>query len=235
MGFSSKGVKKYSLGCEDIDMKINCPHAIVSNIGTGLGLRRRINKLYVCLQVCKAILFNKLFGLEHVVILIRKVNKYSAKSILSHFGARVGEDCDIESGIIFHNVKENFAHLIIEDKCHIGKDVLLDLAAPIILHSRTTVSMRTTIITHIDTGHSQLGDDVYIPSASNVEIGPDVYIGSGAIILAGVRIGSGSVIGAGALVNRDIPNGVMAAGVPARVIKKLDSNFNNQSSNSHIN
>lgn len=56
-----------------------------------------------------------------------------------------------------------------------------------------------------------------------VEIGEDVWIGGGAIVLPGVRIGDRSVIGAGSVVARDIPPGVLAAGNPCRVIRTLDS------------
>ncbi len=52
-----------------------------------------------------------------------------------------------------------------------------------------------------------------------VEIGSDVWVGGGAIILPGVRIGSKAVIGAGSVVTRDIPEGVFAAGNPCRVIR----------------
>jgi maltose O-acetyltransferase len=54
-----------------------------------------------------------------------------------------------------------------------------------------------------------------------VEIGSDVWVGGGAIILPGVRIGSRSVIGAGSVVTREIPEGVFAAGNPCRVIREL--------------
>jgi maltose O-acetyltransferase len=54
-----------------------------------------------------------------------------------------------------------------------------------------------------------------------VEIGSDVWVGGGAIILPGVRIGSRSVIGAGSVVTRDIPDGVFAAGNPCRVIREI--------------
>jgi maltose O-acetyltransferase len=55
-----------------------------------------------------------------------------------------------------------------------------------------------------------------------VEIGSDVWVGGGALILPGVRIGSRSVIGAGSVVNRDVPEGVLAAGNPCRVIRSVD-------------
>ncbi len=54
-----------------------------------------------------------------------------------------------------------------------------------------------------------------------VEIGSDVWVGGGALILPGVRIGSRTVIGAGSVVTRDIPEGVFAAGNPCRVIREI--------------
>ena len=54
-----------------------------------------------------------------------------------------------------------------------------------------------------------------------IEIGDDVWVGGGALILAGVRIGSRSIIGAGSVVTRDVPAGVFAAGNPCRVIREL--------------
>ncbi len=54
-----------------------------------------------------------------------------------------------------------------------------------------------------------------------VSIGSDVWIGGGALILAGVTIGDRTVIGAGSVVTRDIPAGVFAAGNPCRVIRQV--------------
>ena len=55
-----------------------------------------------------------------------------------------------------------------------------------------------------------------------VEIGADVWVGGGAIILPGVRIGARSVIGAGSVVTRDVPEDVFAAGNPCRVIRRIE-------------
>lgn len=59
-----------------------------------------------------------------------------------------------------------------------------------------------------------------------IVIGNDVWIGAHATILKGVRIGDGAVIGAGSLVNKDIPQGAIAAGNPARVIKYREEEKN---------
>ncbi len=57
--------------------------------------------------------------------------------------------------------------------------------------------------------------------AKPVTIGSDVWVGGGAIICPGVTIGSRSVIGAGSVVTRAIPDDVLAAGNPCRVIRSI--------------
>jgi maltose O-acetyltransferase len=54
-----------------------------------------------------------------------------------------------------------------------------------------------------------------------ISISDNVWIGGGAIILAGVTIGEDTVVGAGAVVTRDLPAGVVAVGNPARVVRTL--------------
>jgi len=54
-----------------------------------------------------------------------------------------------------------------------------------------------------------------------VKIGNHVWIGTNVIVLKGVTIGDGAVIAAGSVVNKDIPAGCLAGGVPARVLKEL--------------
>jgi len=56
-------------------------------------------------------------------------------------------------------------------------------------------------------------------SSRGIELGENVWLGTGAKLLDGVRIGSNVVVGAGSVVRGDLPDGVIAAGVPARVIR----------------
>jgi maltose O-acetyltransferase len=58
-------------------------------------------------------------------------------------------------------------------------------------------------------------------AAEPIAVGDNVWLGGGAIVCPGVTIGADTVVGAGAVVTRDLPPGVVAAGVPARVIRTI--------------
>lgn len=111
---------------------------------------------------------------------------------------------------------------------------------------QTTVGARTFVnwgVTLLDVARISIGDDVQIgpnvqlltathplepnarrdkwEAAEPITIGDNVWLGGGVIVCPGVTIGADTVVGAGSVVTRDLPSGVVAVGSPARVIRKL--------------
>lgn len=64
---------------------------------------------------------------------------------------------------------------------------------------------------------------VFVNAEGCISVGDNVMIGSGVIILPNVKIGSNVIIGAGSIVSKDIPNNVVAAGIPCKVIGDFDT------------
>ncbi|MDH6465190.1 maltose O-acetyltransferase [Micromonospora sp. A200] len=59
-------------------------------------------------------------------------------------------------------------------------------------------------------------------AAKPITIGDNVWLGGGAIVLAGVTVGANTVVGAGAVVTKDVPPNVVAVGNPARPVRTLE-------------
>lgn len=75
----------------------------------------------------------------------------------------------------------------------------------------------TTAEHAIDAQQRNDGLEVALP----ITVGNNVWIGAGVIVLGGVTIGDNTVIGAGSVVTKDIPSGVIAVGVPCRVLREI--------------
>ena len=131
---------------------------------------------------------------------IGKTSKIHSTALLRH-GERIsiGEHCLINHNNVLHAGK-SIATITIGNYVHTGPNVMIF-------------------------AFNHAFDDPDTPSVlqdyydASVVVGDDVWIGGGAIILAGVTIGKGAVIAAGAVVNSDIPAYAVAGGIPAKVIK----------------
>ncbi len=110
-------------------------------------------------------------------------------------GARIGSRCKIQS------------HSFICDGVEIHDEVFVGHGVMFINDSRPRATT--------DDGELQSGEDwELLPTV----VERRASLGSGAVILGGVRIGEGALVGAGAVVTRDVAAGETVAGVPARVL-----------------
>lgn len=184
------------------------------------GIKRFINRSLVNYLRLKFSIRRFLFGFENANNILQSVDKRAIISILKRNGATVGKDCDIESPLIFHNCN-NYKKLFIGENCHIGKEVFFDLKAPVIIEDSVTISMRVTILTHLDVGKSPIKKIGYSDTIKKVILKKGCYIGANATILHGVTIGEYAVVGAGAVVTKDVPHFSLVVGVPAKLIRKI--------------
>ncbi len=94
--------------------------------------------------------------------------------------------------------------------------------APIVIGSNCDIAPEVSFVT----GSHEIGDSdrrAGKGTASEITIHDGCWIGTRVTLLGGVHVGKSSILAAGALVNKDIPENCIAAGVPAHEIKKLPS------------
>ncbi len=184
------------------------------------GFRTIIKKIIIAKDKFKFSIYKKLLGFDNATKILYSCIKESIIPILKANGATIGEGCDIESPIIFHNAID-FTNLSIGNNCHIGKNCFFDLRDNINIENNVTISMNTSMITHIQLGQATL-NNIYKTKIGKIFINNGVYVGSNCNILMDVTIYNDCLIGANSLVNKTIPSKSIAYGNPIRIIKKID-------------
>jgi maltose O-acetyltransferase len=99
-------------------------------------------------------------------------------------------------------------------------DLLMLDVAPITIGAACQIATRVQFLTAthpIDAEPRRLGWE----SAEPIVVGDNVWLGGGVILCPGVTIGNDTVVGAGAVVTRDLPDGVVAVGSPARILREI--------------
>jgi acetyltransferase-like isoleucine patch superfamily enzyme len=134
----------------------------------------------------------------------------------------VGKNVSVCPGFHFHVWAGK--DLILCDHTYVGNDVLIATKHGVELGKGSMVGRGSQIIDY--DGHpcwssDEDGSDISIGGKSApIKIGSKVWIGFNTTILKGVTIGDGAVVGMGSVVTSDIPAGALAAGNPAKIIKK---------------
>ena len=134
----------------------------------------------------------------------------SAKIFAFHLGKiSIGKNCYIGINCQIDACKE----VAIGDYCMISNNVIIQdhNSHPIKKADRRKQLLRL----------QEYPTSVYDSEINKVLIGNDVWIGTDAMILKGVKIGSGSIIAAKAVVTKNVPKNSIVAGNPAKVVKKI--------------
>lgn len=169
------------------------------------------------------IVYLKLRGPRQATQAVFQCHKKLRLLILKAFGSKIASHSRINSPMILIGRYTDFSSLEIGKETHIGADTIFDLCEKISIGNRVAISPRCSFITHFNVGAGYLKNK--FPSVTGgLSIGDDVYIGTGATILHGVKIGNGALIAAHSLVVSDVADNTMVAGVPAKFIKKLVDN-----------
>jgi acetyltransferase-like isoleucine patch superfamily enzyme len=154
------------------------------------------------------------------VALCRRIRSVGGVSLGSRGAVTVAN-----SGAIFAGdavVIGSDAHIFVSGHLSIGNHVFINRWSYISALENVTIGNNVLIGERVsihDENHSGGLPRMY--ETKPVTIGNDVWIGANVTLLAGAEVGQGSIIAAGAVVRTSVPAGVLAAGVPARVVKRL--------------
>ncbi|MEP6668734.1 MAG: DapH/DapD/GlmU-related protein [Chthoniobacter sp.] len=132
--------------------------------------------------------------------------------VLSLWGARVGARCHVYPGAIIWAPWQ----LTLGDDACVADGAEIYNVAPITLGARSVVSQGAYLCA---ASHDHRQADFPMTCAP-IHLGDRAWVAARAIVLPGITIGAGAVAGAGSVVTRDIPDGCVAAGNPARIVRQ---------------
>lgn len=149
-------------------------------------------------------------------------NVQTAHHVVIREGVTVGDGCVFGNGSVVReharlgrNVRM-MESVVISEGADLGNDIFIGPNVSFTAGRHMTGALEAAgRMTHADAAASE----GRFWEGASVTVEDDVRIGANAVILAGVRLGKGSVVAAGAVVSNDVPEGAMAAGNPARILK----------------
>jgi maltose O-acetyltransferase len=113
-----------------------------------------------------------------------------------------------------------YGAISIGDRTFVNVDAVMLDVAPITIGAACQIATRVQLLTAthpIDPEPRRLGWEYGEP----ITLADNVWLGGGATVCPGVTIGQDTVVGAGAVVTKDLSEGVVAAGVPARILREI--------------
>lgn len=178
-----------------------------------------LNRVSIC-EIMAGILFKIYFVVYKIYLyVLYNIDHKLYMSRCIPFLKKIGIKINGNPRFINYNVKfdgtNNFSLIELNDNC--------------------VVTGSTLILTHdFSIYHAAIGckkitkNDPEFKKTGRVVIGENAFVGANCIILPGVTIGKNAIVGAGSVVTKDVPDNLVAAGNPARIIKSIDKySYNN--------
>ena len=139
---------------------------------------------------------------------------------LSLLGASIGKNVRIEN-VTFIQIQYSLRNLHCGNNVFIGSRVILDLSEKIILDDFSIISPGSSVFTHQNIGdfNDNIVSGIYKSKYRPVHLKKYAVVCCDSTILAGSIIGCRSVVGAKSLINGEVPDDVLFAGVPAKLIR----------------
>ncbi|WP_421261421.1 acyltransferase [Aeromonas jandaei] len=141
---------------------------------------------------------------------------------------QIGADCRLSAAMtISGRAASNTPKLEIGNNVGIGWQTTIAVGSRIVLGDNVRIAGRAFLAGYpghpLEARARALGLPDRDEQVGDIVLEQDVWLGTGVMVMAGVTIGAGTVVAAGSIVTRDLPPGVLAAGVPARVLRPLDT------------
>lgn len=144
------------------------------------------------------------------------------KILLVLLGVKIGKHSILMNVNFFNWYHKGPAGFKVGNECFIGDETLIDLYDRVILEDQVTIAQRVTVLTHLNVGYKSHPLQQYFPKSSKpVIFKKGSVVGAGAIILPGVTIEKEAFVAAGSVVTKDVPSRTLVAGVPAKIIRKI--------------
>jgi len=154
-----------------------------------------------------------------------RVHLTRAAYIRGHARIVIGDDCTLSSFDVHSGRFCDCPELTIGAHCHVGYDNLFAVNRRIVIAHHVGISQRVVI--RDSDGHPtdverRRRGDVLLREEDMAPVAVHEYawIGRDAHVLKGVTIGAGAIVAAGSVVTTDVPDGAIAMGLPARIIRR---------------
>lgn len=155
------------------------------------------------------------FAAYQILLWLRKIRQVYWRIVLGDMQS----GAHIYSKVAIHNPRmvKIGRNVVLNDFVHIWGGGGVEIGDNSVIAAGTVITSQTHDPRALTDGKTYGKTSIWLP----VYIGQNVWIGSNAVIMPGIRIGDNAIIGAGAIVTKDVPERSVAVGVPARVTRDL--------------